>query len=117
MVTLLFLLQTLTANVAPATSFTVAFEHAQQSGDMYRMWCDSTIIKNWNNTEIAAGKSTTANANGEYTFTLTSPGLAAGTHSCFISAYNTYGEAKGTPENIIVGAAPSIPVGFRIIVK
>lgn len=116
----LFLLQVLTTNVPVNTPFTIAFEHQWNLGDKYRLWCNGSIIKNYSEIESSNGRvisPTTPVEPFTYTFTLTSPPLTKGIHSCFISAYNEVGETKGNPENIIVGAAPSIPVGFRVIVK
>ena len=119
LVLLALISQTITANIPPNTPFTIAFDQDNLNNDKYRLWCDGTILKNYSSAEISLERSTTKNADGLYTFTLTAPGLSTGIHSCQVSAYNDAfpDDAKSLPENIVVGAKSSIPVNFRIIIN
>lgn len=111
--------QTITATIPPNTPFQIAFDQDNSNNDNYRLWCDGSIVKNFPSSEASLGRSSTKNAEGNYTFTLLAPGLPVGIHSCQISAYNSVfpDDAKSLPETITVGGKSSIPVNFRLIIN
>lgn len=110
-------IQTATVSIKPNTPWIFQFPHNQQDGASYRLWCDGAILKNYSDAEISAGKSSTVNANGDFIFTLTAPGLATGKHTCLMSAYNVIGEAKGDPIDIPIGNIPMKPGTIVVVVK
>lgn len=111
--------QTITATVPPNTPFQIAFDQDNLNNEKYSLWCDGAIVKNYSGSEINIGRSTTRNAEGNYTFTLTAPGLPAGIHPCQIGVNNDVfpDYIKSDIQNIIVGGKPSIPVNFRLIIN
>ena len=81
------------------------FEHNGDNGlggqSSYRLWCNKAIVKNYTPTEALAGKSTTPNATGEFTYTLSYLGFAtAGTKECHVTAYNESIESESDPSNL-----------------
>lgn len=119
LVILLSTSQTITATIPPNTPFQIAFDQDNSNNDNYRLWCDGSIVKNFSSSEVSLGRSSTKNAEGNYTFTLLAPGLPVGIHSCQVSAYNTVvpDDVKSDAANITVGGKSSIPVNFRLIIN
>lgn len=131
---LTLLAQTLSVTVPANTPFEVSFKHDGLLMPSFRWWCDGSIAKNFSPTETKQ-PSTTPDADGRYTYTVTVPGLPAGSHTCFVSAFNDVGEVKavcsatGTTDCVTpitfsvggapqpVGKAPAVPVDIRIVVK
>jgi hypothetical protein len=109
--------QTLTVAIPPNTPFTISFTHNLLDSAQFRFICDGGIVKNYTTSEILAGKSTTANADGTFTITVTAPGLASGTHSCSVSAFNTIGEIKSDPITIPIGNIPMKPGSVMVVSK
>ncbi len=106
---------TLTVTVKPSTPFTITWDQPQPDPlPAFRLWCDGAIVKNYARTELTIGP---ANADGSLPITTQAPGLAAGAHSCFVSAYNEVAEAKGEAIPITVGSAPGTPLKLRIVVQ
>lgn len=114
---LLALAQQLSVSIKPNTPFTIAWDQAGEVGTKFRFWCDGTILKNFSAVELT--KTSTPNADGTFTFTAQVPGLPAGNHPCFVSAYaDEIGEAKmETPLVIPVGNIPAVPVRLKIVVS
>jgi hypothetical protein len=112
---LLLLAQTVTVTIKPATPFTITWDQPTQNTFQlkYRLWCDGAIVKNYAVTEVTAGPD---NADGTTPETAIAPGLAAGTHSCFVSAYNDLGEAKSDAIPLTVGVTPGTPLRLRVVV-
>lgn len=117
--TLIFslVIQTTTVSIKPNTPWLFQFPHNQQDGASYRLWCDGAIVKNYSDAEISAGKSITVNADSDFIFTLTAPGLPIGKHTCLMSAYNLVGEAKGDSTDIPIGNIPMKPGTIVVVVK
>jgi hypothetical protein len=109
--------QTLTVAIPPNTPFTISFIHNLLDSAQFRFICDGGIVKNYTTSEILTGKSTTANADGTFTITVTAPGLASGTHSCSVSAFNTIGEIKSDPITIPIGNIPMKPGSVMVVSK
>ena len=111
-------LQTLTVTVKPATPFPITWDQPVEpdgsAAPSFRLWCDSAIVKNFSAAEITKGP---PNADGTIPHSATAPGLAAGAHSCFVSAFNDVGESKGTAIPITVGTAPATPLRLKIVVQ
>ena len=117
----LFLQATITATVKPLTSFQVVFDH-DAGGDStiaYRFWCDGAIVRNFLPGDLT--KAATPNADGTVAITATVPGgLAVGTHSCWVSAFNGTSESAGVPIPLVaavVSAAPKTPLHLRLVVQ
>jgi hypothetical protein len=105
---------TLTVTVKPATPFTITWDQpVQDPMPAFRLWCDAGIVKNYGTAELTKGP---ANADGTILYTAQAPGLAAGAHACFVSAFNDVGEAKGDPIPVTAGTAPATPLRLRIVV-
>lgn len=107
--------QTVTVAIPPNTAYKISFDAIE--GDSFRLWCDGSILKNYTNAEITLGKATTKNADGTYTFTVSAPGLTAGSHSCLVSAFNTLGEVKSEPITVPIGNLPMKPTNIKIVVS
>ncbi len=106
---------TLTVTVKPSTPFTITWDQPQPDPlPSFRLWCDGGIVKNYTRTELTIGP---ANADGSLPITAQAPGLAAGSHTCFVSAYNEVAESKGAPIPISVGTAPATPLHLKIVVQ
>jgi len=124
--------QTLSVTVPANTPLDVSFKHDGLLMPSFRWWCDGSIAKNFSATETQPAG--TPDAAGLFTYTVTVPGLAAGSHTCFVSAFNDQGEVKaacsatvtttcvtpitftvGTPTP--VGKPPAVPVDIRIVVR
>ena len=114
---IVLLAQTLTAIVAPNTPFQISFDFDNNPPASIRWWCDNAIAKNFTTAEFSAGKGGTANSDGSFTYTLSVTGLANGSHSCFVSAFNDVGESKSSPIIITVGTAPKTPINLKLVVK
>jgi hypothetical protein len=115
--------QTLSVTVPANTPFDVSFKHDGLLMPSFRWWCDGAIAKNFSasETQQPAG---TPDAAGLFTYTVTVPGLAAGSHTCFVSAFNDQGEVKAVPITFTVGGGPqpvgkppAVPVDIRIVVR
>jgi hypothetical protein len=114
LLTIALLAQTLTVTVKPATPFTITWDQlVQDPMPAFRLWCDATIVKNYANADLTKGP---LNADGTIPYTAQAPGLAAGVHSCFVSAFNDIGEAKSDPIPVTAGTAPATPLRLKIVV-
>lgn len=115
---------TLTATVAPNTPFQIQWDHDTLMTPGFRWWCDGGIVYNFKHVDVQwANDPKGPNADGTFTYTAQVPGLAAGDHSCTISAFNeaapTLGDAKGEVAIVHVATAqkiPSMPVRVKIVV-
>lgn len=107
--------QTLTVAIKPNTPFPVEFQHVHNA-EGYRMWCNGAIVKNYNNAEIAAGRSKEPDADGLYTFTVSAPGLPAGKYTCQISAFYGTNELKSESIVIPIGNIETAPSNFKIVI-
>jgi hypothetical protein len=106
--------QTLTVILKPLTPFTITWDQPNDgTNPSFRLWCDGAIVKNYAKTDVTAGP---VNADGSIQQTATAPGLPAGQHSCFVSAFNDVGEAKGEPIPVSVGTLPATPIRLKIVV-
>lgn len=102
--------------VTPNQPFKIQFLSANNVGELYHFKCDGTILKNYSATEVAAGKSSSPDPDGFYTFTLDfTPGLANGTHTCTILADNSFGSVESMPVLVPAGNAPGNVKGLKII--
>lgn len=131
-VVLALVAQTLSVTVPANTPFDVSFKHDGLLMPSFRWWCDGSIAKNFSSTETRQ-PATPPDVDGRYLYTVSVPGLPAGSHSCFVSAFNDQGEFKAcnaavttdcvTPIAFTVGSAvpigkpPAVPVDLRIVVK
>lgn len=96
----------------PNTPFQITFDHEKQDSQaQYRWWCGGVIVKNFSAVEVV--QLAPAGADGMSTLSATVPGLPLGKHSCFVSAFNEFGEEKGAPIQIPVGGPPSAPLRLR----
>ena len=108
--------QTLTVTIKPSTPFTLSWDQpADTTQPSFRLWCDNAILKNYTAAELT--KAPTPNADGTTTITAQAPGLPAGNHSCFVSAFNDIGESKGSAIPITVGTAPGTPLRLKVVVS
>lgn len=107
--------QVLTTVIAPNTPFQVSWDQDTSIPASFRAWCENAIIKNWGPSEIT--KAAVANLDGTFAITATFPGIPAGNHSCFVSAFNDAGESKGIAIPIFVGTIPATPLRLKVIVK
>lgn len=112
---LLTLSQTLTVTLKPATPFTITWDMpVDNSGPSFRLWCDGAVVKNYTPKELT--KAPLDNPDGTVTYTAEAPGLSAGNHSCFVSAFNLIGEVKGEPIPLVVGVLPSTPLRLKVVI-
>ena len=108
--------QTVTVAIAPNTAYKISFDALDEPENMYRLWCDGQIVKNYTASETNLGKAPTKNTDGTTTITVSAPGLTAGSHSCLVSAFNDLGEVKSDPITIPIGNIPTKPVNLKIVV-
>jgi hypothetical protein len=106
------LLQTLVPVITPNTGFRISFSAEPQNA--FRWWCDNGIVKNFATADLAKGPTGT---DGFAVIEADVPGLSAGQHVCFVSAFNDAGEARSTPITVFVGTLPKTPFDLRIVVK
>lgn len=116
---LLFVAQTLTVTIKPATPFQIQWDQLLEGTftARYRWWCDGVIVKNFAPADLTI--SPTFNEDRTQAITATVPGLPAGAHSCFVSAYDTgavFPEMKGEAIPLAVGTGPTTPLRLRILV-
>lgn len=109
------LTQTVTVAIPPNTAYKISFDAIE--GDSFRLWCDGSIVKNYTNSEINLGKAAAQNTDGTYTFTVSAPGMVAGSHSCLVSAFNALGEVKSEPITVPIGNLPMKPTNIKIVVS
>ena len=98
---------TVAAQLKPGEPFRIAFDHEGGPGIKYRLWCNGSIVKNYGDAELTrSGLSVEADA----------PPLPKGAHSCLVSAYDEFGEAKSDPITIPVGTPTGPPTSLRIVI-
>lgn len=108
------------------TPFQVSFIHDGLLMPQYRWWCDGALIKTFTAEDVPLPVPFTTDATGyvttdeQYTFRVTVPGLAAGTHTCAVSAVNDLGEAMANPLTISAldpqaSRPPATPSHIRVV--
>lgn len=109
--------QTLTVSISPNTPFSISFDHNLADNSNFRLWCDDSIVKNYTNAEILAGKNPLINTDGTYTITVSAPGLSSGNHNCQISAFNSIGESSKSETLLVpIGSIPAVPIRLKFVV-
>jgi hypothetical protein len=114
---------TLTVTVKPSTPFTITWDQPDPVPlPSFRLWCDGEVKKNYLRSELTIGAEKTVTVEGvekkAVPITATAPGLTAGTHSCFVSAFDENIETKGLPMPVTVTTptGPATPINLRIVV-
>jgi hypothetical protein len=107
--------QTIAVTIPPGVPFKIEWKHDGLEMPEFRWWCDGAIVKNFSLSETP---SVLLPDGVTYLYTATVPGLALGTHPCFISAFNGVGEVKAAPVPLLVKVptAPSTPFDIRVVV-
>jgi hypothetical protein len=111
--------QTLTVTLKPNTPFQIQWDQLLEGTftARYRWWCDGVIVKNFAPADLTI--SDTLNVDRTQAITATVPGLAVGSHSCFVSAFDpgaAFPEMKGEAIPLAVGTGPTTPLRLRVIV-